>query len=425
VGVGRDVDALLAAGSWSTRTVTMARPPLLPRRLDRRAGVASIVAAAALTMAAGLGGAGCGKRRPARPPAITPSATGATADAAIGASDAAEIAAAVDAGVAAPALRPDARVPVLAIAGRAYIKLTAWAALRSPDTDELERWGAGPVAFHLLPTNDSRGLRLQTATAAPPAWRALIGTPVPAYQADGTACPMTITGLTVAAIAYPPSDEMKLNGDLDVVLAELGPAPGAAGAACTPVLVTARAPVFHPPRPAGPAAVARAVTAAFMRLPAYRDQRREWDGARPRLHWFAGPGDAALVVAEVDGSHGLDDCQVWTTGLWAVYEIAAGPPRLRGLGDNPYAGAPVLALYAPSGGADLEAILGTGRRSISSDGATGLVTLADLSLPAAAPAPAAGAGAGAAADGAAAAAADEVDEDADPDLDLPYYVGCD
>lgn len=381
-----------------------------------------MVAAAALTVTAVLGGAGCGKNRPARPPATAPAATGATADAASAAGDAAEVVAAIDAGVAAPALRPDARVPVLAIAGRAYIKLTAWAALRSPDTDELERWGAGPVAFHLLPTNDSRGLRLQAATAAPPAWRALIGTPVPAYQADGAACPMVITGLTVAAIAYPPSDEMKLNGDLDFVLAELGPAPGAAGPSCAPVLVTARAPVFHPPRPAGPAAVARAVTAAFLRLPAYRDQRREWDGARPRLHWFAGPGDAALVVAEVDGSHGPDDCQVWTTGLWAVYEVAAGPPRLRGLGDNPYAGAPVLALYAPTGGADLEAIVGTGRRSISSDGATGLVTLADLSLPAAADRapPADGDGDGADGDGAA-----EIDEDADPDLDLPYYVGCD
>ena len=113
---------------------------------------------------------------------------------------------------------------------------------------------------------------------------------------------------------------------------------------------------------------------------------------------------------------------MWTTGLWAVYEVAAGPPRLRGLGDNPYAGAPVLALYAPTGGADLEAIVGTGRRSISSDGATGLVTLADLSLPAAADRapPADGDGDGADGDGAA-----EIDEDADPDLDLPYYVGCD
>lgn len=292
-----------------------------------RAAVSAVILIAAV---------GCGRDKAGAPRGATPPPH-----------DAAPLAPITDATstAAAPAVRPDALVPVIALDGKPYLELDRWFDLEAPKAEVIAAWGDGPTAEVKLGPTATRTLALlrQPAPKAPAPWRATTGATVPAYTADGAACAATLgepmllgqgTTGTIDTTGY--GDESRPR-----VVAALR-TPG-----CAPVVATAGpAPRFYAIG-APSSAQRKALLAAWKRHPG-RAEAGDLGVGAPALQLLtaAGAPPLALVTREHDASD-EDECGSDYAALRALYALPPdGAPMLQASSTAVFLDAPLVAALA-------------------------------------------------------------------------------
>lgn len=294
-----------------------------------RAPVSAVVLIAAV---------GCGRDKAGAPRGATPPPH-----------DAAPLAPITDATstAAAPAVRPGALVPVIALDGRPYLELDMWFDLEAPKAAVTAAWGDGPTAEVRLGPTATRALALllQPAPKAPAPWRATTGATVPAYTADGAAC--------AATLGEPMLLGQGMTGTIDVagygdevpprVVASLRTS------GCAPVVAAAGpAPRFYAIG-APSSAQRKALLAAWKRHPG-RAEAGDLGPGPPvvRRLTAAGAPTLALLTREHDSS-APDECGSDYAALRALYALAAdGAPVLQASSTDVFLDAPLVAALARS-----------------------------------------------------------------------------
>ncbi len=233
----------------------------------------------------------------------------------------------------------DEAVPVFTIGDRRYLEVTAWLAAPAMPAGDLVQWGRGPVT--------SSTFLQQAALGAPPAWRAVIGAAVPAFDAAGKRCAAQLGELALIGFASPGIQD--LEGASDVVLAAEVLAPG-----CTPVLVTNRpSPTFFVAAAPLPPADERRVMASL------RGLAPAWTEEPPVLARFVA-GARTLVLATFEHfEHREDHCGGTSRGFRALFELpSTGAPRLLGTSSETFGEAPLIAVVDSDGDGAIELIYG-------------------------------------------------------------------
>jgi len=259
-----------------------------------------------------------------------------------------------DAAATAVAARASVVLPTFVLGEHTYVEISAWFELPEPEPPELVAWGAGAVAR--VPVDaTSMAAQIQAATAASVPWPSVVGTALPAYQADGRACDATITGLYLLGYGY--GDELSDGSDgYDGGASLIAELEGAAG--CAPVLITNRSGLvfFVPASP--PSASEHAALATAFR--AIAKPLGVSDPPTIQLYQRAG-SRVAMVTLEVSPTK-ENGCGAEYDARRAIFHLdATDQPRLASQTRAYFGDAPVIAVFDSDNDGLLEATLGAAR----------------------------------------------------------------